>query len=186
MAGPARIVCRHVQGLATQVIKENIRMLQFNHAYSKYAKRAGVTAIVLVLGVLIFGGYTASFPKPGGALPAAPNKDKDQVFTQVYKHTYDEVFQASQETIERLGLFITDKDKDKGTISGNGVYQQMTRVGPTNLKTTLAIHIETVSAKPETRVTINAHMEGMVGRSWEKDFKQTFLREVQKVLVTYH
>jgi hypothetical protein len=122
--------------------------------------------------------------------PGAPNKDKDQQeeFTRIYQHTYDEVFQAALDAVERMGLTPTDKDKDKdkGTISGNGVYQQMTGVGPRNFKTTLDIHIETVSAKPETRLTINAHMQGVIGRTWEKTFKQNFLIEVQKVLATYH
>jgi hypothetical protein len=84
--------------------------------------RWGVAA-ALVLGVLIFGGYAAALPKPGGALPAAPNKDKNQEMTWIYGHTYDEVFQACQEVIKRMGLFVSAKDKDKGTMSGGGTYQ---------------------------------------------------------------
>jgi hypothetical protein len=120
--------------------------------------------------------------------PAAQAKDKPpEEFTRVYQNTYDEVFQASLDAIQRMGLFVIDKDKGKGTISGNGVYQAITGAGPRNFKTTFDIHIETVSAKPETRMTINAaHFRGLLGSFGENNLKQNFLSEVQKVLATYH
>jgi hypothetical protein len=46
-------------------------------------------------------------------------------------------------------------------ISGDGVYQTMTGAGPRSFKTTFDFHIETVSARPETQVTIHAHLEGL-------------------------
>jgi hypothetical protein len=85
-------------------------MLQNRNDRFWWAKRVGFTALVLVLGVLIFGGYATCLPKPGGAVPAVPGKDKDQESTRVFQHTYDEVFQASQEAIERMGLFLIAKD----------------------------------------------------------------------------
>src|SRR5271157_2059950 len=144
-----------------------------------WAGRAGVTALVLVLGVLIFGGYGASL-----ASGAPNNKDKDQVFTQIYLHTYDEVFQASLEAIERMGLFVTAQDKDKGTISGKGSHQQKGVQLPRDW--TFDIHIETLSTKPETRVTINASSRGWVLASEKAAFKQDMASELQKVLSTYH
>ena len=121
--------------------------------------------------------------------PGAPKKDteqvKDQQFTQIYSHTYDEVFQAAQETIERMGMFVTDKDKDKGTISGNGEYHYVSGLGPGRLTLTFNIVIETVSAKAETRVTINEKHKGHA-LGWEKAFKKDFLSELQKMLATYH
>ena len=118
----------------------------------------------------------------------APNKDKDQNEepTRIYQHTYDEVFQASLDAIERMGMFVTEKDKDKGMIRGNGTY----RVAPNNFDTTFDMHIETVSANPQTRVTINAHVKLHMGaygyRHLDKKFDQDLFSEVQKVLSTYH
>jgi hypothetical protein len=157
-------------------------MVQKKHEGFWWAKRAGVVAAALVLGVLIFGGYAAALPKPGGALPAAPKKE--EAASQVYQHTYDEVFQASQEAIERMGLFLGDKDKDKGTLNGNGPYQEPGYTG--TFKMIFDIHIETLSTKPETRLTINTQVKGMVARHELQSFNQRFLSEVQKVLATYH
>lgn len=149
---------------------------------SGWAGRATVVSMVLVLGILIFGGYASSSPRPGGAPPAAPNKD--QALTQTYLHTYDEVFQASLEAIERMGLFVTAQDKDKGTISGKGSHQQKGVQLPRDW--TFDIHIETLSTKPETRVTINASSRGWVLASEKAAFKQDMASELQKVLSTYH
>jgi hypothetical protein len=152
-------------------------MFQNKHEFFWYAGRAVVTAFVLMVGALIFGGY-------GGSLAnAVPQQDKDQKYTRVYPHTYDEVFQASQETIERMGLFVADKDKDKGTINGNGRYNP--DGGPISKNCTLDIHIEALNTKPETRVTIHAKVKGVIS-GWEGPLKDHFLIELQKVLSTYH
>jgi len=145
---------------------------------SWWAGRAGVTALLLVLAVLILGGYSA--PSASGT----PSKDKDQEFTRVYQHTYDEVFQASLEAIERMGLFVTAQDKDKGTIGGKGSHQQKGVQLPRDWA--FDIHIETLSTKPETRVTINASSRGWVLASEKAAFKQDMASELQKVLSTYH
>ena len=169
MAGLGRSLCRHVQGLATQVTKENIDMLQNEHESFCWAKRAGVIAVALILGILIFGVYGAP------SASAAPNKDKE--FTQVYQHTYDEVFQAIQETVERKGYFVTDKDKDKGTVTATS----------SNRKVDFYIHVETLNTKPETRVTVIPKLKGskLFGSGLAQD-SEDFLKELQKVLSTYH
>ncbi len=156
-------------------------MFQNKHKLLWYAKRAGVAALALVLGALIFGGLA------GPSVSAAPSKDKDEAFTRVYQHTYDEVFQGSLETIERLGMFVTAKDKDKGTIAGNGHSNATTPV-----TVYFEIHIEAVNATPETRVTINTTAKGapplcMGCKSGNMaQFKDHFSTELQKVLSTYH
>lgn len=138
-----------------------------------YATRTGVIVVVLVLGALIFGGYAASAPKPGGALPAAAKKD--HVYTQVLQHTYDEVFQAVQETIEREGLFVTNTDKDKGTLGAKS----------SSGKWTFDIHVETLNAKPETQVTVVVRYPGLLlGSDYDRE-AQKLLAELQKVLSTY-
>lgn len=38
-------------------------------------------------------------------------KEKPEDFTEVYTHTYDEVFRAAQEEIGSMGMFVTDKDQ---------------------------------------------------------------------------
>jgi ankyrin repeat protein len=116
---------------------------------------------------------------------SAPAKsDTDQEFTRTYQHNYDEVFQASQVAIERMGYFVTAKDKDKGTISGKGIFYSKTSVGPMGKKCTFDIHIETLNAKPETQVTINANVE-VWGASASSRLKERFSNELQNVLATY-
>lgn len=152
-----------------------------------YAKRAGVIGVALVLGLLAFGSYAAALPKPGGALPALPNSDKDQESTRVFQHTYDEVFQASQEAIERMGLFLIAKDKDKGTINGNGKWQAQRPAAGVGCKCSFDIHIETLNTKPETQVTINAKGGCALQHSLDMNsLKSYFFSELQKVLSTYH
>ncbi len=141
-----------------------------------YAKRAGVAVFALMLGALIFGGYAVSLPKPAsGAMPGGSSKE----VSRVYQHTYDEVFQATQEAIERMGLFVTAKDKEKGTISGNGVYKWAGK------DCTFDIHIEAINTSPETRVTINGKVKGIIPGS-ESKLKADFLAMLQQVLATYH
>jgi hypothetical protein len=113
------------------------------------------------------------------SVPAARAKDNADDFTRVYRHSYDEVWDASHEAIERLGWFVTDTDdKDKGAITGKGA-------GP-NGKTTFTLHIESVSPKPETRETIDVKWSGFQG-SWggRKYVAKQLFEETQKVLATY-
>jgi len=154
-------------------------MLQNEHESSWYVKRVTVTAFVLMLGALVLGGFGASVA--GGA----PGKEKDEQLTRIYTHTYDEVFQASQEALERLGLTVSDTDKDKGTIGGNGDFRM--KIGDF-AKVNVQVHAETISAKPEVRVTIVLKvkappLEGGIAR---RDFAVNFFNELQKVLSTYH
>jgi len=119
--------------------------------------------------------------------PTASAKDKPENSTRIYTHTYDEVFQASQETIERMGLFITDKDKDKGTISGNGKYRVLCGYGPCFMTLTFDIRLETVSTKPETRVTIDVKRQASAfNPRGQSEVKNEFLSQLQKTLATYH
>ena len=110
-------------------------------------------------------------------VPSTPAKDKPEDFTQVYTHTYDEVFQAAQEAIERMGMFVNDKDKDKGMISGHGQYSARNATFPSEVK--FVLHIEPVSPKPEVRVTVDAKVR------FAKRFAADLLAETQKVLATY-
>lgn len=117
----------------------------------------------------------------------APGKDKDEQFSQIYRHTYDEVFQASQEAIERIPrLSVTATDKDKGTISGGGSYVPLGSVY--NSKCTFSVHIEVVNDKPQTRVTIDAKARGSLpglGGVLANQLRTRFLGELQQVLATY-
>src|SRR5208283_1992755 len=139
-------------------------MLQKMRELFPYATHTGIIALVLVLGILSFGGYAVSLPKPGGARPAVPNREA----TQVYEHTYDEVFQASLDAIERMGLFVTAKDKDKGTISGGGRY----RAGAQDPygQITFDLRIEAISTKPETRLTAHAQAKGILSKGYDWAF----------------
>jgi len=114
--------------------------------------------------------------------PAAQAKEgKSRVVTQVCQRSYDEVFQASQEAVGRLGYSVTDKDKDKGTISGGGTNPMI--VGA---EITFDIRIEALNSKPETRVTMSSRLKkhGLTGGG-PGEFPERFLSELQKVLATY-
>jgi len=132
--------------------------------------RCSVGATVGKLAVMLVALTAASWA------PGAPKKDQSHEFTQVYQHTYDEVFQATQEAIERRGYFVTDKDKDKGTISGNGESGHFT----------FDIHIEALNTKPETRVAIDVVFKGLGAGAVRQSVSQKILTEIQKVLATYH
>jgi hypothetical protein len=108
--------------------------------------------------------------------PTASAKDNPDDYTRIYTHTYDEVFQAAQEAIARLGWFVTSTDKEKGLITANGLLRRT--------HNTCQIHIETVSAKPETRVTVD-HIEHFMLAVDRRNRATEFLVELQKVLATY-
>jgi len=154
-------------------------MVQKKHEGFWWANCAGVTAVALVLGILIFGVYGAP------SASAAPNKDKDEAFTRVYQHTYDEVLQASLEAIERMGMFVTARDKDKGTIAGYGTIGN-------DVKVSFEIQIAALNTNPETRVTINTTAQNQrrlcpnCKPEAMNQFKARFSTELQKVLSTYH
>jgi len=106
----------------------------------------------------------------------APKNDKDVECTRVYQHTYDEVFQATQQTIERQGYFLIDKDQDKGTITSTTPYKHMN----------FSIHIEVLNNTPETRVTITGNYQGVKSlNAGQREFAKKFLTELQTVLSTY-
>jgi hypothetical protein len=123
----------------------------------------------------------------------ASKKDNDQdgnyypvESMQVYQHTYDEVFQACQEAIERKGWFVTDQDKDKGTIGGH-------IASSSPMVFIFVMHIEPLNTKPQTRVTINAHWSKKLFLGNSSAIRANtlstaggLLSEVQKVLATYH
>ncbi len=127
---------------------------------------AGVTVGRLALIALVV--LTVAF-----LVPAAQAKDKPEDNTRIYRHTYDEVFQAGQDAIERKGCFVTGADKDKGIISG-------TCGGG---KPTLELHVETVSQNPETRVTF-LFPKVRFGQS-KGYLLDLFSTELQKVLASY-
>lgn len=118
-------------------------------------------------------------------VPAAQAKDNPEDNTRVYRHSYDEVFQATQEAIERIGCFVKDTEKDKGIITGNG---KCARGGPGYLfNVEFQIKIETVSTKPETRVTLTMKTKGtfLGAQGPARNFRNDLFMELQKVLVTY-
>jgi hypothetical protein len=118
------------------------------------------------------------------SVPAVAGKDKDDQPTRIYTHTFDEVFQATQETIERLGLTVMNTDKDKGNIGGDGSYRM--RNGDF-AKVNLVAHVETISSKPEVRVTLALKIKAppLEGGMARNNFVPDFFNELQKVLSTY-
>jgi hypothetical protein len=120
----------------------------------------------------------------GSAQANDKKKDNPADFTRVFALTYDEVFQASRQALLRQGWNVTDADKDKGTIRGIVISDE---VGGNN-KNEFEVHVEVVSSKPETRAAINVtvHHTMMLNdaevRRW---CASHFFTELQKVLATY-
>jgi hypothetical protein len=135
-----------------------------------------MASLVVVLG------WFATLPFASSAF----GKDKAEESSATFTHTYDEVFQAAQEATERLGLFVTNTDKNRGVVSGKGVYSGG-QAAQWPMKLTFDVHIETVSPKPETRVTIDVQRKAKIsGRGVSSNvFKSAYLSELQKVLATY-
>lgn len=152
--------------------------------YGQSRSRAGIAVGRLALIMLVV--LTAA-PMAAGA-SKKDKEDPNPVGTHVYQHTFDEVFQASLENIERLGYFVTDKDKGKGTISGKGIYQ-LPPPFTARFNMTFDILIESLNTNPETRVTLHAKAKGgMLGANGnaERQFQLQYSSELQKVLSTYH
>lgn len=157
-------------------------MLRSNRERSRHPLSATLGKLVLLVAVLTFASLASGASKK--------DNDTDGNYfpgetTRVYQHTYDEVFQASQEAIERLSGFVTDKDKNTGTISGY-------RDDAVGDKFIFSMHIESLNTEPETRTTIYGHFTkkhvGNVGHGSGsgKGMADVFANMVQKVLSTYH
>lgn len=164
-------------------------MIGRKEAWGCSRPRAVAIPMVVVLGIL-----TCS---TNAAIANSPGRQKDKVndeedTTRVYTNSYDEVFQATQDAIQRIGLFVKAADKNKGTIAGNGDY--LPKGATATSKVDFEINIEVVSPKPETRMTVNATAVPSLSRARKArieaiisgDFRRALFIEIQKVLATYH
>ena len=156
--------------------REGAQMSQENKC-GRFRSLVNVAAMGLAVAIVVL---TAAF-----LVPAVRAKDNPEDSTRVYKHTYDEVFQGAQEAVERMGCFVTDANKVKGVITGNGkcAHGRPGYGGP--YKVEFEITIESVNANPETRVTIRPQIHGLIAHTWAKVFRDDLFAEIQKVLVTY-
>ena len=110
-------------------------------------------------------------------------------YPQVYFHTFDECMDAAPTAIERLGWKITNVDKDKGTIAGAVPlgYPLPGFVPSGASEQPFEIHIETVSSKPETRVTLvelKTFATHGFGSQLNKSRAEQFSIEFSKALAT--
>ncbi len=134
--------------------------------------------LVAKLALIVLAVLTAASSAPGD------EKEINQwERSQTYQHTYGEVFQASQQAIERRGMFVTASDKDKGIVSGTSADKTTTSFN---------IHVEALNTKPETRVTFqckwsyrNKVKQSKALEQAQRDWIDRFLVDIQKVLSTY-
>jgi len=107
--------------------------------------------------------------------------------------TFDEVFDAANKALLRLGLNIEQSDYEKGMITGNGNSTIISSVkGPCVASHTFACYITEISAEPITRVTVivdthsgdNIQVIGL-GKKMSLAFLESIHAEIQKVLSTY-
>ena len=131
-----------------------------------FGKLALITLLVLATASLASGVPKNGNNEDANFLPAQQ--------TRVYQHTYEEVFEAALTAIEREGLFVTDKDKNKGIIDGSAYGGQVV----------FTLHVESLNTNPETQVTLNTHWTKKVNR---RSINPSFnvLITIQKVLSTY-
>jgi hypothetical protein len=119
------------------------------------------------------------------ATPSLVWGKKHTASSHVYTFTYDEVFAATGDAVARMGLLADAQDKAKGTISGHGLYKPS--FASANRKFSFEITVETVSSKPETRVTVLAKIKELwvLGGDAETELQEALLGELNKVLLTY-
>jgi hypothetical protein len=116
---------------------------------------------------------------------AQDSKNNNQAFAQTYLHTYDDAFEAALVTIERIGWFPNDSVKGKGVITGTAGENPL---GGTrwNCKGSFELLVESVSAKPETRVTISIDLQGGgFCKDIRDDVASYYFSQLAKVLSTY-
>jgi hypothetical protein len=105
-----------------------------------------------------------------------PSPKDHPEYTWITQHTYDNVFQASQEACARRRELVTASDKDKGTIrceghSNHGLY-------------IFEVHIKALNTKPETQITFVPIEKpfGMLMSAYDDLVRDRYLSEVQAVL----
>jgi hypothetical protein len=125
---------------------------------------------------------TAAFLFPLAHAKEKP-KDNPEDFTRVYAFTYDEVFQAANDALFRAGQHIKVSDKDKGLLSAFTYFPGL------GAHCTIDVRIESISAKPETRVTYKVFECDKLPRQHKwgpaSNYASGFFSSLQKVLATY-
>jgi len=122
----------------------------------------------------------------GSAQANNKEKEKPEDYTTVYAFTYDEVFQAADKALMRLGWRVSSKDKDKGIIQGLVIDPNLSVMNYN--KNQFELHVETVSSKPETKVVVLIKVHHFFLGNDASDRKicaQDLFTELQKVLATY-
>jgi len=126
--------------------------------------------------------------------PQANGKEKENPddYTRVYSFSYDEVYQAAEKAAMRLGWRVRNEDKDKGSIQGSVIDAGLAEeAAHFNDRNHFEVHIETVSSKPETKVTFSFDLpnhHSLIGASvitMRKRCAEKLFVELQKVLATY-
>jgi len=145
--------------------------------------RASVTFAKLALITLVVLTGAFLFPSVQAKVQDRPYNPDD--FTRVYEFTYDEVFQAAQQTFLRIGADVKEQDKEKGII----------RLAPNVEGNATEVHIEQISPKPEIRVTIDVplylkgdcpfHPKEHCPGTARAGYALKFFNTLQKVLATY-
>lgn len=90
-----------------------------------------------------------------GDVSALPARGASAV--RVYSGTFDEVWDASRQVVERLGLFIEESDRAKGKFNGNGNYQFMCLAGPCAGPVVFGLFFKEIGGR-EPRVQVTAHV----------------------------
>lgn len=141
-------------------------MHRLENRQSRSASRlsATVLAVVMCTFILFLSAPATAEDKPG----------QEEL---TFKHSYDEVLEASQMAFKGKGWVITSTDKDKGMIVGN--------TGGGRCNPQFEVRIASVSPKPETRVTVTVTTQGRLCGEVRNDTPIEVLAEIQRILATY-
>lgn len=121
-----------------------------------------------------------------GSEPVAqkiPGSNAQAIVTRTVEFARGETFEAAKQAMLRLGYNVEEKNEKRGMLTANGDYHCS---GAARTPVTMAVHIQQINNKPETKFTIimDRHNFECFGGGELRGANQ-LAQEIQKILSTY-